>query len=275
MLIANAGWIRVAEATMNTLDFAIQTAKEAGSLLRDHFGRELDVSHKSSSIDLVTEVDLLSEEFIKEKIATYYPRHQILAEESGHKETTSEYRWLIDPLDGTTNYAHGYPFFCVTLALEYRGEIVLGVAYDPIRGELFVAERGSGALLNSRPIRMSRTEKLAESLLATGFPYYVRARPDESLRYFARFVSTAQAIRRDGSAVLDLCYLACGRLDGFWELGLKPWDMAAGALMVEEAGGRVTKFNGRRFNIYEPEILATNGLIHDEMIAILTGMRSS
>ncbi|MEO0250214.1 MAG: inositol monophosphatase family protein [candidate division WOR-3 bacterium] len=256
---------------MNTLDFAVETAKEAGNLLRDHFGRELGVAHKSSSTDLVTDVDLLSEEFITEKIATYYPRHQILAEESGHKETTSEYRWLIDPLDGTTNYAHGYPFFCVALALEYRGEIVLGVAYDPLRDELFVAERGSGALLNGRPIQMSRTEKLAESLLATGFPYYVKARPDESLEYFARFVSTAQAIRRDGSAVLDLCYLACGRFDGFWELGLKPWDMAAGALMVEEAGGRVSKFDGRRFNIYEPEMLATNGLIHDEMIAILMG----
>ncbi len=257
--------------TGSLLDFAVETAREAGALLRDHFGRAVDVSYKSSPIDLVTEADLLSEALIKERIATRYPRHAILAEESGHQEGVSEYRWLIDPLDGTTNYAHGYPFFCVTLALEYRGEIVLGVAYDPLREELFVAERGAGATLNGRPIRVSRTEALAKGLLATGFPYTIRSRPDESLTYFARFVKTAQAIRRDGSAVLDLCYLACGRFDGFWELGLKPWDMAAGALMVEEAGGRVTRFDGSPFRLFEPEILASNGLIHEEMIAVLAG----
>ncbi len=256
------------------LEFAVETAREAGALLRDHFGRTVDVSYKSSTIDLVTEVDLLSERLITERIAAHYPRHAILAEEGGHQAGASEYRWLIDPLDGTTNYAHGYPFFCVTLALEYRGEIILGVAYDPLREELFVAERGAGATLNGRPIRVSRTDVLAKGLLATGFPYDIRSRPEESLDYFARFVKTAQAIRRDGSAVLDLCYLACGRFDGFWELGLKPWDMAAGALMVEEAGGRVTRFDGSRFRLFEPEILASNGLIHEEMIAILTGRRS-
>ncbi|MCS7157088.1 MAG: inositol monophosphatase [Blastocatellia bacterium] len=257
--------------TSSMLDFAVETAREAGALLRDHFGRTVDVNYKSSPIDLVTEVDLLSESLIKERIAAHYPRHAILAEESGHQGGTSEYRWLIDPLDGTTNYAHGYPFFCVALALEYQGEIVLGVVYDPLREELFVAERGAGATLNGRPIRVSRTETLAQGLLATGFPYTIRSRPDESLAYFARFVKTAQAIRRDGSAVLDLCYLACGRFDGFWELGLKPWDMAAGALMVEEAGGRVTRFDGSPFRLYEPEILASNGRIHDEMIAVLIG----
>mgnify|MGYP000477654363 FL=1 len=256
--------------TSSLLDFAVETAREAGALLRDHFGRTVDVGYKSSPIDLVTEADLLSESFITKRIAAHYPRHAILAEESGHQAGDSEYRWLIDPLDGTTNYAHGYPFFCVTLALEYRGEIVLGVAYDPLREELFVAERGAGATLNGRPIHVSRTETLAKGLLATGFPYTIRSQPDESLAYFGRFVKTAQAIRRDGSAVLDLCYLACGRFDGFWELGLKPWDMAAGALMVEEAGGRVTRFDGSRFRLYEPEILASNGLIHDEMIAVLT-----
>jgi myo-inositol-1(or 4)-monophosphatase len=252
------------------LDFAVETARAAGALLRDHFGRIVEVSYKSSPIDLVTEADLLSESLIKDRIAAHYPRHAILAEESGPQEGDSDYRWLIDPLDGTTNYAHGYPFFCVTLALEYRGEVVLGVAYDPLREELFVAERGAGATLNGRPIRVSRTETLAHGLLATGFPYTIRSQPDESLAYFARFVKTAQAIRRDGSAVLDLCYLACGRFDGFWELGLKPWDMAAGALMVEEAGGRVTRLDGSRFRLYEPEIVASNGLIHEEMIAVLT-----
>ncbi len=256
--------------TSSLLDFAVETAREAGALLRDHFGRAVDVRYKSSPIDLVTEADLLSETFIKERIAAHYPRHAILAEESGHHAGASEYRWLIDPLDGTTNYAHGYPFFCVTLALEYRGEIVLGVAYDPLREELFMAERGAGATLNGRPIRVSHTEALAKGLLATGFPYTIRNQPDESLTYFARFVKTAQAIRRDGSAVLDLCYLACGRFDGFWELGLRPWDMAAGALMVEEAGGRVTRFDGSPFRLSEPEILASNGLIHEEMIAVLT-----
>jgi myo-inositol-1(or 4)-monophosphatase len=255
------------------LDFAIQTATEAGKLVRDNFGRAIDVAYKSSSIDLVTEVDLLSEGFIKERISTYYPKHQILAEESGLKETASAYRWLIDPLDGTSNYAHGYPFFCVSVALEHQGEVVLGVAYDPIREELFTAERGNGATLNGRTVAISRTEKLADSLLATGFPYDVRMRPEESLDYFGRFVHTAQAIRRDGSAVLDLCYLACGRFDGFWELGLKPWDVATGRLMIEEAGGRVTKFDGSRFSVYEPEMLATNGRIHDEMITVLTARR--
>ncbi len=261
-------------ARSSLLEFAIETAREAGALLRDHFGRTKEITYKSSTIDLVTNVDLLSETLIKERIAAHYPRHAILAEESGHQVGASEYCWLIDPLDGTTNYAHGYPFFCVTLALEYRGEIVLGVAYDPLREELFVAERGAGATLNGRSIRVSQTATLAQGLLATGFPYTIRSHPDESLDYFARFVKTAQAIRRDGSAVLDLCYLACGRFDGFWELGLKPWDMAAGALMVEEAGGRVTRFDGSRFRLDEPQILASNGLIHEEMIAVLTGGRS-
>ncbi len=252
------------------LELAIQVAKEAGALLRDYAGRTLNVSHKSSSIDLVTEVDFLSERLIVERISTHYPKHQILAEESGATAVASEYRWLIDPLDGTTNYAHGYPFFCVAIALEYRGEIILGVVYDPNRDELFVAERGGGATCNGRPIHVSKTVRLSDSLLATGFPYDVRRRPGASLDYFGRFVRSAQAIRRDGSAALDLCYLACGRFDGFWEQGLAPWDMAAGSLVVEEAGGRVTTFEGGLFSIYTPEMLATNGLIHQEMMEVLT-----
>lgn len=250
-------------------ELAIQVAREAGALLRDYAGRTITVSQKSSAIDLVTEVDLLSERLIVERISAHYPKHQILAEESGQTAVASDHRWLIDPLDGTTNYAHGYPFYCVAIALEYKGEIILGVVYDPNRDELFVAERGAGATCNGRPIHVSKTARLTDSLLATGFPYDVRRRPTTSLDYFGRFVTSAQAIRRDGSAALDLCYLACGRFDGFWEQGLAPWDMAAGFLIVEEAGGCVTTFDGGPFTIYKPEMLATNGLIHQEMMEVL------
>jgi myo-inositol-1(or 4)-monophosphatase len=251
-------------------DFTVQLAKEAGHILRDHLGRDIDISRKSTGLDLVTEIDLLSERYIKEKISTYYPKHEILAEESGHQASASEYRWIVDPLDGTTNYAHRYPFFAVVIALERAGEVILGVVYDPIREELFAAEKGGGAMLNGRPIRVSRIEKLADSLLVTGFPYNVRS-DRRNIEYFARFIDKAQAVRRDGSAALDMCYLACGRFDGFWELGLNPWDMAAGKLIVEEAGGRITKLDGRPFTIYEPEMLASNGLIHEEMMAVLSG----
>lgn len=255
--------------TMGMFDLAVQLAREAGQLLRDHLGRVTDISHKSTTLDLVTEVDLLSEQYIKEKISTHYPKHEILAEESGHQKTESEYRWLVDPLDGTTNYAHGYPCFAVSIALERAGEIILGVVYDPMHEELFAAEKGGGAMLNGRPIHVSRVSRLSDSLLVTGFPYNVRTNPI-SIEYFARFMNNAQAVRRDGSAALDMCYVACGRFDGFWELGLKPWDVGAGRLIVEEAGGRVTKFDGRPFTIYEPEMLATNGLIHGPMSAVLT-----
>ncbi len=259
---------------MSMMEFAVQLAREAGGILRQHLGRVSEISHKSSQLDLVTEVDVLSEQYIKEKIAAHYPRHDILAEESGHQRAESTYRWLVDPLDGTTNYAHGYPFFAVCLAVEREGEVILGVVYDPIRDELFAAEKGSGATLNGRPIRVSRVPRLIDSLLVTGFPYNVRNDPT-SIEYFFRFMNRAQAIRRDGSAALDMCYVACGRFDGFWEMGLNPWDMAAGQLIIEEAGGRVTKFDGRPFTIYEPEVLASNGLIHEEMSAVLMGERSS
>jgi myo-inositol-1(or 4)-monophosphatase len=250
------------------LEFTIQVARDAGRILRDHQGRDFGVSRKSTSLDLVTEVDLLSEQFIKEKISTYYPKHEILAEESGHHRSSSDYRWIIDPLDGTTNYAHGYPLFAVSIALEHKGALIIGVVYDPVHEELFVAEKDGGATLNGRRIRVSTTEKLGDGLLCTGFPYDVRS-DRRNVDYFSRFISAAQAVRRDGSAALDLCYLACGRFDGFWEMGLKSWDMAAGKLIVEEAGGRVTKFDGREASIYEPEVLATNGLIHSDMMAVL------
>lgn len=255
------------------LNFAIQTARDAGSLLAERFGRALRVTNKSE-LDLVTESDLASEKLIIDRIKTYHPRHAILAEESGASppatpEAQSEWRWIIDPLDGTTNYAHGYPCFCVSIGLEHKGRMELGVIYDPMRGELFTAERGEGASLNGRRIHVSAINSLSAALLCTGFPYDVRER-SEFARHFANFIMNAQGVRRDGAAALDLAYVACGRFDGFWEEGLKPWDVAAGSLMVEEAGGRVSKYDGGPLSIYAPPILASNGLVHEQMMRVLS-----
>ena len=250
------------------LNFATGVARDAGALLRDRLGTKIDISHKGS-INLVTDVDLASEKLIREAISTYYPRHEILAEEGGLTESSSEYRWVVDPLDGTTNYAHGYPVFCVSIALEHHGEIVVGVVYDPMREELFTAERGGGAALNNRPIRVSAIDDLTQGILSTGFPYDIKTSKLTNLDHWANFAMNAQALRRDGAAALDLCYVACGRYDGFWELNLSPWDTAAGALIVAEAGGRVTDFSGGVFSNYKPEVLASNGEIHDRMIEVL------
>ena len=254
------------------LDFAIQTARDAGRVLTERFGRKIEIANKSE-IDLVTESDLASERLIIDRIKTYYPRHAILAEESGASEPVdgeqrSEWRWIIDPLDGTTNYAHGYPCFCVSIGLECKGRLEVGVVYDPIRDEMFTAERGQGAALNGRRIRVSPTPSLASALLCTGFPYDVRER-SEFARHFANFIMAAQGVRRDGAAALDLAYVAAGRFDGFWEEGLKPWDVAAGALIIEEAGGRVSNYADGPMNIFTPPILASNGLIHQEMMRVL------
>jgi len=255
------------------LNFAIQTAREAGRVLAERFGRKIEISNKSE-IDLVTESDLASERLIIDRIKTYYPRHAILAEESGasepvDRERPSDWRWIIDPLDGTTNYAHGYPCFCVSIGLECQGRIELGVVYDPLRDEMFSAERGQGASLNGRRISVSPTPTLASALLCTGFPYDVRER-SEFARHFANFIMAAQGVRRDGAAALDLAYVAAGRFDGFWEEGLKPWDVAAGALIIEEAGGRVSDYNNQPLNIFTPPMLASNGLIHEEMMRVLS-----
>ncbi|HEY7912853.1 MAG TPA: inositol monophosphatase family protein [Blastocatellia bacterium] len=250
------------------LDFAVRVAKDAGRLLRDRLGTNIQVGHKGA-INIVTDLDLASEQLIREAIATYYPRHEVLAEEGGLAESRSDYRWIVDPLDGTTNYAHGYPVFCVSIALEHKGEVILGVVYDPMRDELFTAERGAGAALNNRPIRVSSTGDLIQSLLSTGFPYDIRTSTWTNLDHWSNFAMNAQALRRDGAAALDLCYVACGRFDGFWELNLSPWDTAAGALVVEESGGRVSDFEGKAFSNYGPQILASNGLIHQRMIEVL------
>jgi myo-inositol-1(or 4)-monophosphatase len=254
------------------LNFAIQTAREAGHLVAERFGRSLRISNKSE-IDLVTESDLASERLIIERIRTYHPRHAILAEESGasgpsDQPGAAEWRWIVDPLDGTTNYAHGYPCFCVSIALEHNGRIEIGVVYDPMRDELFSAERGQGTSLNGRSIHVSPVENLAAALLCTGFPYDVRER-SEFARHFANFIMHAQGVRRDGAAALDLAYVSAGRFDGFWEEGLKPWDVAAGSLLIEEAGGRVSKYDGSPLSIYTPPIVASNTLLHEQMMRVL------
>lgn len=253
------------------LNFAIETARDAGQILLEKYGRKIRVS-KKGDINLVTEADLASEEMIIERIKSYHPKHSILAEEAGNAVVIggeNTWKWIIDPLDGTTNFAHGYPCFCVTLALEHAGEIVLGVTFDPTRNELFAAERGGGASLNGKPIRVSETELLAEALIVTGFPYDFKRR-DNFARHLTRFLMESRGVRRDGSAAIDMAYVACGRYDGFWEEGLNPWDMAAGLLLIEEAGGHVTGYDNSKFDIYRPPILASNGLIHDQMSKILT-----
>src|SRR4029079_10999924 len=218
------------------------------------------------------EADLASEALIIERIKSHYPRHTILAAESGDNvvvDGDTRWKWIIDPLDGTTNYAHGYPCFCVTLALEHGGEIVIGVTFDPTRDELFAAEQGRGATLNGKPIRVSATDKLGDSLIVTGFPYDFKQR-DNFARHLTEFLLSSRGVRRDGSAAIDMAYVACGRFDGFWEEGLNPWDVAAGKLLIEEAGGQVTYYNGDKYNIYSPPICGSNGLIHAEMLKVLS-----
>jgi len=251
-------------------NFAIETVRDAGQILLEKFGRKIKIS-KKGDIDLVTEADLASEALIIERIRSYYPKHSILAEESGNAVVIGgdSWKWIIDPLDGTTNYAHGYPCFCVTIALEHEGEIVLGVTFDPTRNELFAAEKSRGATLNGKPIRISETGSIADSLIVTGFPYDFKDRP-QFARHLTSFLLESRGIRRDGSAAIDMAYVACGRYDGFWEEGLNPWDVAAGKLLIEEAGGIVSNYDGSPFSVYTPPICASNGLIHDAMLRVLS-----
>lgn len=247
---------------------AIKAAKMAGQLLRQNLGKANRIEFKGE-VDLVTEMDRQAEVLIMDTLKGAFPHHGILTEERDEMRSTSNYRWIIDPLDGTTNYTHGFPIFSVSIALERDGDVVLGVVYNPMLDELFTAEKGRGAFLNEKRIWVSKVSQLNMSLLATGFPYDVRTSPDNNLNHFANFAVRAQAIRRVGSAALDLCWVACGRFDGFWELKLKPWDVSAGGLVVKEAGGVVTDFKGNPFSIYSEETLATNGLIHKEMLDVL------
>ncbi|MBP6002797.1 MAG: inositol monophosphatase [Pyrinomonadaceae bacterium] len=252
------------------LNFAIETARDAGQVLLEKFGRKINIT-KKGDINLVTEADLASEALIIERIKSYFPKHSILAEEAGNAVMIGDgttWKWIIDPLDGTTNFAHGYPCFCVTIALEHDGEIVLGVTFDPTRNELFAAERGRGASLNGKPIRVSETEELGNALIVTGFPYDIKDR-ENFARHLTDFLLSSRGVRRDGSAAIDLAYVACGRFDGFWEEGLNAWDVAAGVLLIEEAGGQVSYYDGSQFSVYTPPICASNGLIHSQMLKIL------
>lgn len=248
---------------------AVAIAKEAGALLRDRVGTELDVDHKGT-IDLVTDVDRASEAMIVARLREEFPHHRIVGEEGTAEDASKSggFGWLIDPLDGTTNYAHGYPHFAVSIALECGGEPLLGVVYDPMRDELFAAARGRGATLNGTALHVSGTEVLIRSLLSTGFPYDLSQRRASDALWQA-FNGQVQGVRRDGAAALDLCYVAAGRTDGFWERPLNAWDMAAGVVIVREAGGTVTSLTGGPHEIHDHQVLATNGRVHREMTEII------
>lgn len=250
------------------VQLAIDAAREAGRIQKLHLGRLTKVEYKGE-INPVTEVDRLCDGTIMEMIHGAFPEHDILSEESPFRGRGSRWKWIIDPLDGTTNYFHGLQCFCVSIALEVDGKVHVGVVYDPILDELFHAESGKGAFLNDKRLSVSRTEVLDRAFLCTGFPYDVRKRPDYYLSYFREFMIRSFAIRRLGSAALDLCYLAAGRFDGFWELRLQPWDVAAASLVIAEAGGTATGFQGGPLNIYSGEIVASNGLIHSEMLDVV------
>lgn len=245
---------------------AVEAARAAGRIQRERYGTALRVRHKGA-VDLVTEVDLACEEVIREVLAREAPGTAILSEEEGASGTGRD-RWIVDPLDGTTNFAHGYPVFCVSIAWEEAGETRLGVVYDPLRDELFEATRGRGARRNGEPVRVSRTADLTDALLATGFPYD-RAEHPRNYEEFRRLTQLTQGVRRGGAAALDLTYVACGRLDGFWEPGLKPWDLAAGCLLVEEAGGRVSGYGGQTFSAYRSDVVSSNDRLHSALLAAL------
>ncbi len=247
------------------LQTARQAAFQAGDLIRQRLGATLRVDKKGQT-NLVTEVDTACEDLIRNLLLSAFPNHRILGEEGGEVGSDSPYRWLVDPLDGTTNFAQGYPFFAVSIGLEVEGRMAVGVVHDPTREETFWAIRGRGAWLDDRPIRVTDCREIGDALLVTGFPYDVRSCPDIHLDLFRDFVLKTRGIRRDGAAALDLCYVACGRFDGFWELGLSPWDMAAGSLIVTEAGGRLTDFAGRPLDLDGRHMVASNTKLHRPML---------
>ena len=254
--------------TAEFLDAARAAALETGRMLRSALSEEVRVSFKGE-VDLVTQFDGRAQQLIDARLRARFPEFGILAEEGLSRDTGSPYRWIVDPIDGTTNFAHRFPVFSVSIALEKDGEGLLGVVYDPTRDEMFWAVRGQGAFLNGAPVRVSETRDVGRSLVATGFPYDLRVSPDNNVCHFNNFILRVQAVRRCGSAALDLSYVACGRFDGFWELKLKPWDVAAGILIVREAGGRVTDFAGRSVPSHHSDLVATNGRIHDGMLEII------
>lgn len=248
----------------NFLPAMSEIAREAGGLLMEYFHQRVKVEYKGEA-DLVTIADRKSEALIRARIRELWPAHDVLGEEEGLADTGSDYRWYVDPLDGTTNFAHGFPVFCVSMAVEYKGQVIAGVIFDPTRDELFAAEKGSGARLNGHLMHVSKTANLAECLVATGFPSHKRHK-NPNIFFYHQITLRTHGVRRAGSAALDLCCVACGRFDGFWEFNLNPWDTAAGVLIVEEAGGKVTDFHGGPFQLNSRETLASNGSVHQALI---------
>jgi myo-inositol-1(or 4)-monophosphatase len=248
---------------------AVEAVLRAGDIQMAHFGTDLAIE-KKGAIDLVTKVDLAVEQMFRAMVAERFPGHAVLAEELGTADPQpATHRWIFDPLDGTTNYAHGLPIFASSLALEIDGVITVGAVYDPSRRELFTASLGGGAFLNGVPMRVSSTRTLIDALLVTGFPYTIHESADDLVSLFAAFLTRAQAVRRLGSAALDLCYVASGRMDGFWEQHLKPWDVAAGALMLAEAGGTVTALDGTPFDVRNGQLMASNGVLHETLLDVV------
>jgi myo-inositol-1(or 4)-monophosphatase len=253
---------------------AVEAVVRAGDIQMAHLGTDLAI-RKKGKIDLVTEVDIEVERMFRALVAERFPDHQVVAEELGGQEAVRRsHCWIFDPLDGTTNYAHGLPIFCSSLALEIEGRVAVAAIYDPARRELFTATRGGGAYLNGAPLTVSSIDRIVDSLLVTGFAYNVHESVDELVGLFGAFLGRAQAVRRLGSAALDLCYVAAGRFDAFWEANLKPWDMAAGSLIVEEAGGRMSAMDGRKFDVWGREMVASNGVLHDALLATITEWRA-
>jgi myo-inositol-1(or 4)-monophosphatase len=251
---------------------AIEAVIRAGEVQLSRFGTDMRVD-KKGAIDLVTEIDIQVEREFRAMIAERFPDHAVLGEEfssQSDRDAKPPYCWVFDPIDGTTNYAHGLPIFCSSLALEIDGEIAVGAVYDPSRRELFTAERGEGAWLNGRPLRVSAADELIDALLVTGFHYGIQRDPEELVSLFREFISQSQAVRRLGSAALDMCYVAAGRFDGYWESKIQPWDVAAGALIVTESGGRVSTVTGEPFRSRAGSVLATNGAIHELMLSVIT-----
>jgi myo-inositol-1(or 4)-monophosphatase len=257
------------------LSIAIEAAREAGRILQGFRGRAYEIETKhDQTFNLVTAADKAAERAIIEVIHRHHPDHQILGEEGGAVTTRSEYKWIIDPLDGTTNFTHAFPIYSVSIAVEYKGEVIAGVVFDPSANELFHAEKGAGAFMNDTRLHVSSVEDLSRAMLVTGFPYNVQENPNWCHERFIAFLMNAQAIRRLGSAALDCAYVAAGRLDGYWEVALQPWDKAAGQLLVTEAGGTISNFEGGPHSTYDPPFLGSNGLIHHRMVDILTAAKT-
>ena len=246
-----------------------EAADESAKILLKHFNTKFKIGRKSAYNDLVTEVDKKSEAKIIEVIHSYFPEHNILSEEAGNLNMESDYVWIVDPIDGTVNYAHALPIFCISIGLQVKKEVIMGLVYNPFSGEKFFAQKGKGAFLDNKRIKVSDKKFLKDAILVTGFPYNAKENYDHCIDHFVNFIKCGLPIRRLGSAALDMCYVACGRFDGFWEVSLNPWDVAAGSLILIEAGGRLSDFDGKKYSIYNKQIAATNGKFHKEMLEVI------